>query len=43
MLDNKPSLRNFLVRKRLEWVGHVWQAEDSLIKKITTISPRRIK
>ena len=34
-LYNKPSLRNFLARKRLEWAGHVWRAEGSLIKKVT--------
>ena len=34
-LYNKPSIRHFLIRKRLEWAGHVWRAEDTLIKKVT--------
>lgn len=34
-LYNKLSLRHFLARKRLEWAGHVWRAEGSLIKKVT--------
>lgn len=34
-LYNKPSLRNFLNRKRLILAGHVWLAEDTLIKKVT--------
>lgn len=34
-LYNKPSIRHFLIRKRLEWAGHVWRAEDMLIKKVT--------
>ncbi|VVC33281.1 Hypothetical protein CINCED_3A001703 [Cinara cedri] len=34
-LFNKPSLRHFLVKKRLEWAaGHIWRAEGSLIKKV---------
>lgn len=32
-LYNKPSLRQFLVRMKLEQAGHVWRAEGSLIKK----------
>jgi len=34
-LHNKPSLRHFLVKKRLEWAGHEWRAEGTLIKKVT--------
>ncbi|KAL4104510.1 hypothetical protein QTP88_019805 [Uroleucon formosanum] len=34
-LYNKPSIRHFLIRKRLEWAGLVWRAEDTLIKKVT--------
>jgi len=34
-LYNKPSMRHFLIRKRMEWAGHVWRAEDTLIKKVT--------
>jgi len=30
-LYNKPSIRHFLIRKRLEWAGHVWRAEFFLI------------
>jgi len=33
-LYNKPCLRHFLIRKRLEWAGHVWRAEDTIIKKV---------
>ncbi|VVC42204.1 Hypothetical protein CINCED_3A014479 [Cinara cedri] len=35
-LFNKPSLRHFLVRKRLKWAGHVWRAKGTIIiKKVT--------
>lgn len=38
-LYNKLSVKQFLVNKRLEWAGHVWEAEDSLINKDTENKP----
>ncbi|VVC26164.1 Reverse transcriptase domain, partial [Cinara cedri] len=34
MLFNKPNIRLFLKAKRLEWAGHVWRADENIIKNV---------
>jgi len=33
-LYNKPNICKILNSKRLEWAGHVWRAEECLIRKV---------
>ncbi|KAL4154176.1 hypothetical protein QTP88_002009 [Uroleucon formosanum] len=33
-LYNKPNVKCFLKSKRMEWAGHVWRAEGSIIQKV---------
>ncbi|VVC26229.1 Hypothetical protein CINCED_3A021923 [Cinara cedri] len=34
ILFNKPNIRLFLKAKRLEWAGHVWRADENIIKNV---------
>lgn len=45
-LYNEPNVRLFLKAKRLEWDGHVWWAEENLLRNILIKNPtkkRRIR
>jgi len=34
LLYNKPNIKYFLKAKRMEWAGHVWRTEGSIIQKV---------
>lgn len=38
-LYNKPSIKCFRNSKRLEWAGHVWRAEESIIREVLINKP----
>jgi len=38
-LYNKSNIKCFLKAKRLEWAGHVWRAERSIIRKVLINKP----
>jgi len=38
-LYNKPSIKCFLNSKCLEWAGHVWRAEGSIIREVLVNKP----
>jgi hypothetical protein len=37
----KPNIRLFLKAKRLEWIGHIWGAAESLTRNILTKNPSK--
>lgn len=40
-LFNATSLKDFLRSERLEWAGHVWSAEDGLIRHLLINKPNK--
>jgi len=37
-LYGKPTILTFIRTKRMEWFGHIWWAEDDILKKVITIT-----
>jgi hypothetical protein len=35
-LYGKPTILTFIRTKRMKWFGHIWRAEDDILKKIIT-------
>ncbi|KAL4083661.1 hypothetical protein QTP88_028977 [Uroleucon formosanum] len=35
-LYGKPTILTFIRTKRMEWFGHIWRAEDDILKKVIT-------
>jgi hypothetical protein len=42
-LYGKPTILTFIRTRRMEWFGHIWRAEDDILKKVitTTIQKKR--
>jgi len=34
IIINGPNIQKYLVSKRLEWTGHIWQYKDSLMRQV---------